>query len=170
MFERMQAQPEPSARAHSPGAWPTYLVETGPEDLPAVRTRDLDRAWHAAREAARAEAWGSIRGFRFRHADARETDLLLADRDACCWVGAVDRIAALRSAYGLSLCLRLLALIDLLARAPWTEPLCRLARDGAELDPRLLRLAAVAPLSAEARFDEPSFRAAFAPTLPGPAR
>ncbi|MDE2583394.1 MAG: hypothetical protein KGL52_17285 [Rhodospirillales bacterium] len=125
-----------------------------------MRGRDLDRAWHMAREAALAEAWGTIRGFRFRHADGRETDLVLADRDACCWVGAVDRLAGLGSGYGLSLCLRLLALVDLLARAPWAADLCRLAHDGAELDPRLLRTAAAAPLSEAAGFDEPTFRAA----------
>ncbi|HVB66583.1 MAG TPA: hypothetical protein VNE67_01845 [Acetobacteraceae bacterium] len=146
--------------------WPTYLVDAGPEELPAVRGRDLDRAWHAARQAALAEAWDTIRGFRFRRADGRITDLVLADPDACCWVGAVDRLAGLGSRQGLSLCLRLLALVDLLARAPWTASLCRLARDGAELDPRLLRLAAVAPLSAEARFDEAAFRAALAAAPP----
>lgn len=182
MVPPMQARPEPSApndhatnsaaggpRARARGRrddWPTYLVDAGPEELPAVRGRDLDRAWHAARQAALAEAWGTIRGFRFRRADGRVTDLVLADPDACCWVGAVDRLAGLGSRHGLSLCLRLLALVDLLARAPWTASLCRLARDGAELDPRLLRLAAVAPLSAEARFDESAFRAALAAAPP----
>ena len=150
------------AGSHGRDAWPTYVVDTGPEDLPAVRGRDLDHAWQAARDAALAEAWGTIRGFRFRRADGRVTDLVLADRDACCWVNAVDRLVGLRSGYGLSLCLRLLALVDLLAHAPWTAGLCRLARDGAELDPRLLRLAAVAPLSPDARFDEAAFRAALA--------
>jgi hypothetical protein len=176
MLPRMQAEPDPAARSNRAaaaaphGRWPTYLVDAGPEELPAVRKHDLDRAWHAAREAALGEAWGAIRGFRFRRADGQETDLVLADRDACCWVGAVDRLAGLRSTYGLSLCLRLLALVDLLARAPWTASFCRLARDGAELHPQLLRLAAAAPLSPEARFDEPSFRAALAAALPGPAR
>ncbi len=178
----MQARPDPSAPHDHPADsvagtprvragtgrddWPTYLVDAGPEELPAVRGRDLDRAWHAARQAALAEAWDTIRGFRFRRADGRITDLVLADPDACCWVGAVDRLAGLGSRQGLSLCLRLLALVDLLARAPWTASLCRLARDGAELDPRLLRLAAVAPLSAEARFDEAAFRAALAAAPP----
>ncbi len=178
MVAAMQAQSHTSARrdrradpgvaraARARDTWPTYLVDSGPEDLPAVRKHDLDRAWHAAREAALAEAWGTIRGFRFRRADGRETDLVLADRDACCWVNAVDRLAGLGSGYGMSLCLRLLALVDLLARAPWAAGLCRLARDGAEFDSRLLRLAATAPLSAEARFDEAAFRAALAAAPP----
>jgi hypothetical protein len=73
-------------------------------------------------------------------------------------VGAVDRSVGLASAHGLSLCLRLLALVDLLARAPWVRPLYKLARDGAEFHPALLRAAASQPLTADARFDEAAFR------------
>jgi hypothetical protein len=136
----------------------TYLVDTTPEDLPPVRGRDLERAWYAAREAALAETWGSLRAFRFSRRDGTITDLALADRDACCWAAAVDRIAGLTSIYGLSLCLRLLALVELLARAPWAAPLCRLERDGADLDSSLLHAAAALPMTADARFDEILFR------------
>ncbi len=59
---------------------------------------------------------------------------------------------------GLSLCLRLLALVDLLAHATWARPLFRLARDGAEFHPALLRAAASQPLTQDARFDEAGFR------------
>jgi hypothetical protein len=59
---------------------------------------------------------------------------------------------------GMSLCLRLLALVDLLAHASWVRPLVRLARDGAEFHPALLRAAASQPLTHEARFDEAGFR------------
>jgi len=143
----------------------TYLVDAPPEELPPVRGRDLERAWYAAREAAMATAWGSVRGFRFRRADGSFTNLALADRDACCWAAAVDAIAGLKNSYGLSLCLRLLALVDLLARARWAAPLCRLERDGADLHPSLLRVAAATPLTAEARFDEGGFRAHLTPAL-----
>jgi hypothetical protein len=143
----------------------TYVVDAPPEALPPVRGRDLERAWYAARDAAMAEHWGAARGFRFRRADGSFTDLALADRDACCWAAAVDSIAGLSSAYGLSLCLRLLALVDLLAHARWATPLCRLARDGAELHPSLLRAAAATPLTAEARFDEGGFRSRLAAPL-----
>jgi hypothetical protein len=136
----------------------TYLVHAPPEALPPVRGRDLERAWYAARAAAIAAAWGVARGFRFRRPDGSVTELALADRDACCWAAAVDGIAALTTAYGMSLCLRLLALVDLLARAQWAASLCRLDRDGADLHPALLRAAAAAPLTAEARFDEAGFR------------
>jgi hypothetical protein len=147
----------------------TYLVDVPPEELPAVRGRDIERAWYAARDAAIASAWGAVRGFRFRRRDGTTTDLALADRDALCWAGAVDGTVGMGNCYGLSLCLRLLALVDLLARAHWATPLFRLARDGAELDPSLLRAAATAPLTAEARFDEALFRARIAPLVLEPA-
>ncbi|MDE2006875.1 MAG: hypothetical protein KGI51_09940 [Rhodospirillales bacterium] len=151
-------------------------VPLGPEDLPAISAFDLDRAWQAARGAALAEAWSPARFFRFRRPDGRVTELLLADPDAGCWAGAVDRIAGLASVQGVSLCLRLLALVDLLARVPAIAALCRFARDGAELDPALLRLAATVPLLPEGGFDAARFRAALAvpsapiPSLPEPAR
>jgi len=143
----------------------TYVVDVPPEALPQVQGRDLERAWYAARDAAMAATWGTVRGFRFRRPDGSFTDLALADRDACCWAAAVDQIAGLTNAYGLSLCLRLLALIDLLAHARWAAPLCRLERDGAELHPSLLHAAAATPLTAEARFDEIGFRSRLVPSL-----
>ncbi len=146
----------------------TYLVDLPPEELPAVRGRDLEHAWYAARDAAIAASWGAVRGFRFRRHDGTTTDLALADRDACCWASAVDGSVGMGSFYGLALCLRLLALVDLLARAPWAAPFFRLERDGAELDVSLLRAAATAPLTAEARFDEGVFRARLAPLMLAP--
>ena len=99
----------------------TYLVDRPPEALPPVLRRDLERAWHAARDAALAQRWGDARGFRFRRDDGSYTDLALADRDARCWAGAVDVTVGMGNSYGLSLCLRLLALVDLLARVSWAE-------------------------------------------------
>jgi hypothetical protein len=160
----------------------TYLVDRPPEALPPVLRRDLERAWHAAHDAALARRWGVTRGFRFQRDDGSYTDLAIADRDARCWVGAVDVTVGMGNSYGLSLCLRLLALVDLLARASWAAALCRLERDGADLDPTLLRAAASIPLTSDARFDETGFRSklgqfAFgfalegqaAPRLTGPA-
>jgi hypothetical protein len=155
-----QDQPNGSIRVGgSPDGLMTYLVDLPPEALPSVCKRDLERAWYAAREAAIAEHHGAVRGFRFNRPDGSYTDLALADRDAQCWVGAVDRTVGIAHASGLSLCLRLLALIDLLARAPWARPLFHLARDGAEFHPALLRAAASQPLTREARFDEAGFQA-----------
>ena len=152
---------EHSASVHI-GAGPdgslTYLVALPPEELPAVHSRDLERAWYAARDAAISQHWGVARFFRFQRPDGSFGDLALADRDACCWAGAVEVTVGLRDSYGLSLCLRLLALVDLLARVRWTDSLCQLRRDGAELHPSLLRAAATTPLTADAGFDERTFR------------
>lgn len=135
----------------------TYLVGLPPEALPAVRARDLVAAWDAARAAAIGEAWGQPRLFRFRRADGGFTDLALTDRDACCWARAVDASADMSRPYGLSLCLRLLALVDLLSRAPWAAGLFQLKRDGAAIHPEALRAAASAPLTAQGRFDDIAF-------------
>jgi hypothetical protein len=136
----------------------TYSVDAPPEALPAVSRRDLERAWYSAREAALQQDWGVIRGFCFHRPDGTRTDLALADPDARCWVGAVDRTIGLGNGYGMSLCLRLLALVDLLARARWALPMLRLEPDGAELHPALLRTAASMALTSDARFDEATFR------------
>jgi hypothetical protein len=132
----------------------TYLIDACPEDLPPVRAADLADAWENAREAASLCRWGSPRRFRFRGPDDARLDLALADADACCWARSVDETAGMQTSYGLSLCLRLLALVDLLARAP----LCRIRRSGVVLDPAVLRIAASAPLTNDARFDETLFR------------
>lgn len=147
----------------------TYLVDVPPEALPPVCGRDLERAWYAAREAAISESWGAVRGFRFCRPDGSHTDLALADRDARCWAGAVDGTVGIGNSYGLSLCLRLLALVDLLARVDWARSLLRLERDGAEFHPSLLRTAASTPLTHDARFDETRFRTNLPPfLLPSP--
>jgi hypothetical protein len=150
--------PGPIRVGGTPGGLVTYLVDLPPEALPTVCKRDLERAWYAARDAALAERQGAVRGFRFNRPDGSHTDLALADRDARCWVGAVDLTVGIANTNGLSLCLRLLALIDLLARAPWARSLLYLARDGAEFHPALLKTAASQPLTRDARFDETGFR------------
>ncbi len=139
----------------------TYLIDVPPEALPPVASRDIEHAWCAARQAAIAERWGPPRGFRFRRGDAgddRWQDLALADPDARCWADAVDATVGMASAYGLSLCLRLLALVDLLGRVGWADRVVHLARDGAELHPALLAAAANVRLTAQAGFDESLFR------------
>lgn len=146
----------------------TYVVDQPPTALPPVHRRDLELAWAAARRAALGSAWGAPRRFRFRHPDGSVTDLALQDPDARCWAEAVNGTAGLQTLHGLSICLRLLALVDLLARARWLHTLCPLRRDGAELHPALLRAAATAELTNEARFDETRFRAGL-DRLPAPA-
>ena len=141
----------------------TYLVDRPPEALPPVSSRDLLAAWETARDAAADACWGAARLFRFRRGDGSFTDLALADPDACCWASAVDGTTGMHSAYGLSLCLRLLALVDLLAHAAWTRGLVSLRPGGTDLHPALVRAAAHSPLTAEARFDEHSLRGDLGP-------
>ncbi len=144
----------------------TYLIDHSPADLPAVRKQDLEAAWDLARDAAQRAAWSVGRAFRFRNAEGGWTDLALHDPDARCWAGAVDRAVGMQTAYGLSVCLRLLALIEFLARTPWTAGLVDLSHE-AELHPALLRLAAEARLTDDATFDEHGFRKTLQ-TLPSP--
>ena len=148
--------------ATAPDGALVYRLATPPEGLPAVRSRDLAAAWDAAREAARSAEWGAATRFRFERTDGTATELALADQDARCWASAVGRVAALGTQYGVSLCLRLLALVDLLARARWAAGLLAFEAGLVRLHPALLRLAAATPLSAEGLFDEPAFRAALA--------
>lgn len=155
------ASPEPTAPirviADADGAR-FYLVALPPDALPPVRKRDVELAWEAAHDAARASHWGELRGFRFRRQDGSFADLVLTDASAACWAASVDRSIGLSTVYGMSLCLRLLALVDLLARARWLDGLCHMHRGAAQLDVALLRLAAAAPLTAQAGFDDALFR------------
>ena len=137
----------------------TYRVDHAASELPPVRGRDILAAWHLAREAARHAAWDRARAFRFRSGESGWTNLTLDDPDAQCWAGAVDRSLGLQTGYGLSVCLRLLALVDLLGRSPSLARLAALGRSGADPHPALLRLAAEAALTDEARFDETRFHA-----------
>lgn len=147
----------------------TYLVAMPPEALPAVHRRDIESAWNAAHGAAAASRWGAARAFRFRRGDGTVTDLALEDDDARCWADAVDGTVGMGTSYGVSLCLRLLALVDLLARAAWTRGLYAVAHDGTEFHPALLEAAANEPLDSDARFDEQRFRARLGRPLPAGA-
>jgi len=147
----------------------TYLVAMPPEALPPVRRRDLVAAWDAAREAAAARLWGASRAFRFRRGDGSTTDLALDDSDARCWAGAVDSTVGMDNTYGVALCLRLLALIDLLARTGWTRGLYAVGHDGTEFHPALLEAASSEPLDRDARFDDRRFRARLGRPLPAGA-
>ena len=87
------------------------------------------------------------------------TDLLLADPDACAWADALDQRDGLATRSGLSLCLRLLGLVELIARAPWAAGFCALRADGAKLHPALLEAAGRLPLTRDGLLDETRLRA-----------
>ncbi len=156
----------PSIDIAAAGDTITYLIHDSPAALPPVSRRDLLAAWDTARQAALdASPSAEKRAFRFARPDGGTTDLALADSDARCWADAIDARLSLANPYGLSVCLRLLALIDLLAAAPWARAHIHLHRTGADLHPALLRLAAEAELTDEAGFDAGAFRARLMPTL-----
>jgi hypothetical protein len=136
----------------------TYAVALPPEALPPVTPRALRLAWEAARAGAAAHRWGPPRRLLFRRAGGEVTEIVIADRDAACWAEAVDGIAGLGSLGGLALCLRLLALVEVMGRAAWLAGLFDLGAEGVELHPALLRAAAELPLDAGARFDEAGLR------------
>lgn len=140
-----------------------HLIPYLPESLPAVTKRDLEQAWEVARSAAlsagaRAAAT-KVHGFRFIQNEAPPLDLVLTDFDAANWAGAIDSVASLSTAYGISVCLRLMALIELMGRAAWLRKWFSLDRAGVEFHPALLQAAALSPLTAAGGFAETTLRA-----------
>ncbi|HQT60608.1 MAG TPA: hypothetical protein PLV07_05790 [Acidiphilium sp.] len=136
-----------------------HLVPLSPPRLPRVQKRDLEQAWEAAHSAARAGAEGPRRGFRF----AGGPDVVLRDRDARVWASSVDRIADLSTAHGISVCLRLLGLVALLAQGGWAARFVRLDQGSAELDGALLGAAARTVLTDTGALDENALRAQLLP-------
>ncbi len=121
-----------------------YQVTLGPEELPAVRARDLEAAWDLV--AARRVPIGAPRRFRFE-GPAGTLTVAVIDREARRWAGAVDRVAGLHTCQGIALCLRLLGLVGLLARMPDSTH---------AVSPALLRAVADAPLTPAAELSSPS--------------
>jgi hypothetical protein len=146
-----------------------YAVPCPPESLPAVRPEALIAAWQAARARAAAGQWGPPRTLVFQREDAEPTVLAIADRDARCWAEAVDRGADLGTLTGMALCLRLLALVEVMGRAAWLAGLFEVTAEGVELHPALLRAAAGMPLDAAARFDAEALRSLLSRGLPARA-
>lgn len=144
----------------------SYAIPLPPEALPAVSPSALQGAWDAARAHAQSGHWGPVRRLAFRRAGGEATVLAIADRDARSWAEAVDRRARLTSVAGLALCLRLLALVEVMGRSAWMAGLFAVTAEGMELHPALLRAAAVMPLDAEARFDAEALRGLLSHALP----
>ena len=155
--------------ALGPDGVPRYAIPCRPEKLPAVTPAALGAAWEAARAEAVAGNWGVPREMLFADPDGDTLRLAITDRDACCWASAVDRQAGLGTLGGLALCLRLLALIEVLSRSPRLGALVELTPDGAELPAGLLRAAATMPLNGSARFDAETLDRLVSRRLPAPA-
>ena len=148
---------------YGPAGEVLHLIPYLPAALPSVTRRDLEQAWEVARSAALAATEPSsavkTHGFRFIQAAAPPVDLILADPDAANWAGAIDGVVNLSTAYGISVCLRLMALIELMGTALWVRRWFSFNRSGLELHPALLQAAALSPLTPTGGFAETSLRA-----------
>ena len=131
--------------ASGPAGSLIYRIPIPPEHLPSVAP------------AADAGHWGPPRHLVFARADGSPTEIAIVDADAGAWAEAVDVAIGLGSLEGLALCLRLLALVEMLGREPKLHPFFDLTPEGIEFDHRLLRAAASLPLDAAARFDAAHF-------------
>ncbi len=129
--------------------------------LPAVPPSALESAWEAARASAEAGLWGPARLIAFEDG----VEIALTDADAACWAEAMARRQGLNSLSDLALCLRLLALVEVLGRAKWLRGLFTIAADGAEFHPALLAAAARAPIDATGRFEDGPLRAMLARSI-----
>ncbi len=148
-----------------------YFVPVPPERLPAVAPGDLLRAWNVARHGAVERQWGAPRFLRFaRPGDGGPTEIAIADPDAGAWTEAIDRAFGLDTLTGLSLCLRLLALVEALGRVPRLEPFFDVTPAGVDLHPSLLAAAAALPLDREARLDETALVERLRPKASPPGR
>jgi hypothetical protein len=143
--------------ASGPAGSLIYRIPIPPEHLPSVAPAALLAAWALARQAANAGHWGPPRHLVFARADGSPTEIAIVDADAGAWAEAVDAAIGLGSLEGLALCLRLLALVEMLGREPKLHPFFDLTPEGIEFDHRLLRAAASLPLDAAARFDAAHF-------------
>ena len=142
-------------RGDGPGGEIRLALSEPPSALPCVTKRDLEQAWEIA-QAGGVPAMGAPR---IRFAAQPPVELVLEDRDAAAWVSAVERGIGLSSAYGVSVCLRLLALVALMAQAGWVRDWFALGRAGTEIRPELLRAAALVRLNESGGFDETAIRA-----------
>ena len=131
--------------------------------LPAVPPSALEAAWEVAHASAEAGLWGPARLIAFEDG----VEIALTDADAACWAEAMARQGRMSSLSDVALCLRLLALVEVLGRARWLRGMFQITADGAEFHPALLSAAARAPLDATGRFEDAPLRAMLARTLPG---
>ncbi len=146
--------------AEGPGGGLLLVVSAPASALPCVTKRDMELAWEVAQAAGVAAGVARI-----KFVAEPPVELVLEDRDAAAWVAALERRIGLSTAYGVSVCLRLLALVAVMAQAGWARDWFALAQGGGEIRPELLQAAALAPLNETGGFDETALRA----LLPAPA-
>jgi hypothetical protein len=152
--------------ARAPDGALTYAIPIPPERLPPVPPGQLLAAWDLARSAAARRQWATPRTLVFPRPDGQPTELAIVDRDAAAWAEAIDSAVGLDTIDGLSLCLRLLALVEVLGRARSLAALFAVTPSGIDLHPSLLSAAAAMPLDGAARFDETGLHRLLSRPLP----
>ncbi|MCW8086307.1 hypothetical protein [Sabulicella glaciei] len=145
-----------------PGGALRHEVAVAADALPPVSPQALEAAWEVARAAADAGLWGPARLLVFADADP----IALTDPDAACWAEAMAQHVGLDTLGGLALCLRLLALVEVMGRASWLRGFFAIGPEGAEFHPALLAAAARAPLDATGRFADAALRGMLSRSLP----
>ncbi|UPY38549.1 hypothetical protein [Sediminicoccus sp. KRV36] len=139
-----------------------HAIGVTAQALPPVRPAALVAAWEAARASAEAGLWGPARLIAFEDG----VEIALTDADAACWAEAMARRQGLDSLGDVALCLRLLALVEVLGRAKWLRGFFTITAEGAEFHPALLAAAARAPLDTTGRFEDGALRAMLARSIP----
>ncbi len=175
--------------ARAPDGALRYTLSLAPAALPPVTPKALQAAWDTARDSIRAAErrrlpgpyhngpdpiwpdvnqprWGTPRLLQFLPVEGEPTEIAIADRDASAWAEAIDSAFGLDSLLGMTLCLRMLALVEALTRLPWLAPLVSLGSGSLRLHPSLLEAAAALPLDAGARFDDDGLKRHLARPLP----
>ena len=133
-----------------------FTLADAPERIDASEARRLRRVVESSGLVVTGLHWLLV----------KPSGLSLTDPDAACWAEAMARHVGLESLGGLSLCLRLLALVEVLGRAPWLRGMFSLGPEGAEFHPALLAAAAAAPLAPTGGFDDRALRSMLGRALP----
>lgn len=137
-------------------------AQFGPQDLPAVRSAELSDTWATASASAdTAFHMGASdpEGVIFQGENSHLVEFEFDDYDALCWATAIHRSFDLTTIKGLSLCFRMLALYQLMARNHWARELFTFdRRNSLKIDKALLSAAAVTPLCEDGSFDGETIR------------
>lgn len=131
-------------------------------NLPPVRSTDLQAAWETASIASENNLKTTENdpdGVIFETKLRQPIDFEFDDYDALCWATAIHRSYDLTTLRGLSLCFRMLALYQLMAKNAWSRGLFSFDRSNTlKIDKGLLAAAAVTNLGEDGAFDAEEIR------------
>ena len=140
----------------------TILVTCPIQDLPAVRPAELKQAWDTASVAVRQGLRltdNDPYGLAFKDRSGQSVDLIFHDSDAHLWAVAIHRAFDLSTIKGLSLCLRMLALYQLMAGQSWARCCFKVDKNRPiTIENRLLREAALTNLTETGGFDQAALK------------